>query len=264
MNIIAIINQKGGTGKTTTAVNLGVGLAQQQCRVLVIDLDPQAHATLALGVNSDSLELDQTVHALFHQTGVVDKNILEALTLRTQDDYLQILPSNIRLAKAVESLYTVMFREIVLQKALEAAQGCYDYVLMDCAPNFGVLSLNALVAADKILVPTQLAKLPLSGLADLLDTMKAVKRGAPYDWRILLTMIHRYGEERQQSAWKLLAPIQEHILQTQITRTEAIERSQSLEEDEKISAVVLEKASSNKGARDYRSLVREVMELWPV
>jgi chromosome partitioning protein len=258
MTTIAIINQKGGTGKTTTAVNLAVGLARPGARVLLVDLDPQAHATWTLGLNSDAFAPQQTVIALFQE-----QVPLQTLLVPTTEPNLTVLPSSIRIAKAVENLYSVIFREGVLQRALQSLEVPFQYVLLDCAPNFGVLSLNALVAADKILIPTQLAALPLSGLADLLDTLQAVKQGQPHDWRILLTMTHGYGEARQQAAWKLLAPLQEHILQTQIRRTESIERSQGLEEDAQIHAVILEKGGGGQGARDYRNLVREVSALWP-
>jgi chromosome partitioning protein len=258
MIVIAIVNQKGGVGKTTTAVNLGVGLAHSAQRVLLIDLDPQAHATQALGVNTDALGVEQTAFALFQYP-----QCLPALTIATAEPKLKLLPSTIRLARAVESLYGVLFREVVLSKALQTVRGEFDYVLLDCAPTFGVLATNALVAADKILIPTQLARMPLSGLSDLLDTLHAVKQEAPHDWRVLFTMVHGYGKERQQAAARLLEPMRERILRTQIRRTEAIERSQPLEEDEGISAVILEKGSANGAARDYRHLVKEVLETWP-
>jgi chromosome partitioning protein len=256
---IAVINQKGGTGKTTTAVNLAAGLAHQGARVLAVDLDPQAHATWAFGINSDSLRVEETVVALFQDIAGAHTRLLS-----TREPTLKVLPATIRMARSVESLYSVMFREVVLQKALEPLAAEFDYAIFDCAPNFGVLALNALVAAEKILIPTQLAVLPLSGLADLLDTLQAVKQDVPHEWRILLTMVHGYGEARQQAAWQMLDPLREHILETRIHRTEAIERSQPGEEAERIYAVVLEKTAANRGARDYKNLVREVGELWPV
>lgn len=257
MITIAVVNQKGGVAKTTTSVNLAVGLASNGYTVLLIDLDPQAHSTLALRIESEAIGAEQTVAALFHEGTLTD------VMVDTIEPNLKLLPASIHLASAVETLYSVIFREVKLAKALEAVADRFDYVILDCAPNLGVLSINAIVAADKILIPTRLSMYSLDGLNALLNTIDKVKLDPNgYDYRVVLTMVKGYGKERQAAAWKILSPLGERILATQIRETEAVEKSQMSEEEE-FMAVVLQKGSSNRGAQDYRSLVKEIIELWP-
>lgn len=257
MITIAVVNQKGGVAKTTTSVNLAVGLASNGYTVLLIDLDPQAHSTLALRIDSDEISAEQTVAALFHEGRLAD------VMVDTVEPNLKLLPASIHLASAVETLYSVIFREVKLAKALEAVTEQFDYVILDCAPNLGVLSINAIAAADKILIPTRLSMYSLDGLNALLNTIEKVKLDPNgYDYRIVLTMVKGYGKERQAAAWKILSPLNDRILATQVRETEAVEKSQMNEEDV-FMAVVLQKGSSNRGAQDYRSLVKEIVELWP-
>ena len=147
-------------------------------------------------------------------------------------------------------------------------------MLIDCQPSLEVLTQNALVAADKVLIPTQLGGFSLRGLSDLLETIEEIKEikdglnrsgigDEKTDWRILLTMVSGYGEERNQAAAKILAPLQDRILKTQIRRTEAIERSQMERDETDLTPVILQKGW-NWGAQDYRQLVKEVLALWPV
>lgn len=257
MITIAVVNQKGGVAKTTTSVNLAVGLASNGYTVLLIDLDPQAHSTLALRVDSDEITAERTVAGLFYEQTLAD------VIVSTIEPNLKLLPGSIHLANAVETLYSVIFREVKLAKALETVVEEFDYVILDCAPNLGVLSINAIVAADKILIPTRLSMYSLDGLNALLNTIEKVKLDPnSYEYRVLLTMVKGYGKERQAAAWKILAPLSDRILTTQIRETEAVEKSQMSEEEE-LMAVVLQKGSSNRGAQDHRSLVKEVIELWP-
>ena len=258
MVTIAVVNQKGGVAKTTTSVNLAVGLAATGWRVLLIDLDPQAHSTLALRIDSDEVMAEHTVASLFYEGQA--QNIL----VDTIEPNLKLIPASIHLATAVESLYSVIFREVKLQKGLDAVKDRFDYVILDSGPNLGVLSINSIVAADKVLIPTRLSMYSLDGLNALLNTIAKVKQGpTEYDWRILLTMVKGYGKERQAAAWNILAPLSERILQTQIRETEAVEKSQMSEDEDEIMAVVLQKQSGNRGAQDYRALVKELVELWP-
>jgi len=253
----AIINQKGGTGKTTTAVNLAAGLARLDHKVLLIDLDPQAHATYGLGVDLDESELP-TISEVLGEENLPLADIL----LNTSEENLKLAPSDIRLARTARLMDSRTFRESVLKKVIAKVEG-FDYIIIDCQPTLDVLSINALVCADKILIPTQLAGHALKGLSDLLSTLESIKNGDPYDWRILLTMVTGHGEERQAQAVRILDPIKDRILETRIPRTEAIERSQMEgESDEPLIPIVLSK-TSNRGSQAYRALVKEVLEKWP-
>jgi chromosome partitioning protein len=254
---IAIINQKGGTGKTTTAVNLAAGLARLDHKVLLIDLDPQAHATYGLGVDLDESELP-TISEVLGEENLPLADIL----LDTAEENLKLAPSDIRLARTARLMDSRTFRESVLKKVIAKVEG-FDYIIIDCQPTLDVLSINALVSADKILIPTQLAGHALKGLSDLLSTLESIKNGDPYDWRILLTMVTGHGEDRQAQAVRILDPIKDRILETRIPRTEAIERSQmESDSDEPLIPIVLSK-TSNRGSQAYRALVKELLEKWP-
>jgi chromosome partitioning protein len=254
---IAIINQKGGTGKTTTAVNLAAGLARLDHKVLLIDLDPQAHATYGLGVDLDESELP-TISEVLGEENLPLADIL----LDTTEENLKLAPSDIRLARTARLMDSRTFRESVLKKVIAKVEG-FDYIIIDCQPTLDVLSINALVSADKILIPTQLAGHALKGLSDLLSTLESIKNGDPYDWRILLTMVTGHGEDRQAQAVRILDPIKDRILETRIPRTEAIERSQmESDSDEPLIPIVLSK-TSNRGSQAYRALVKELLEKSP-
>jgi chromosome partitioning protein len=255
---LAVINQKGGVGKTTTSLNLAVSLAMGGFKVLAIDLDPQAHLTLGLQIEGDDLPAERTVAALFGRGGE-----LGSIIVPSREPNLKAVPSSIRLARAAESFYSVVFRESKLREALSSIEASFDYVILDCGPSLGVLNVNALVAADRVLIPCPPSLYALDGLSDLLDTMQTVKRGCDeWDWRILLTMVSGHAAERNQATTRLLAPLTGRLLQTQIRRTETIERSQ-FRDDERLSAVVLERQRSNRGASDYRALCKEIVTLWP-
>lgn len=259
MLTIAVVNQKGGVAKTTTAVNLAVGLANGGKRVLLVDLDPQAHATLALRIESEEIPAEKTVAALFYETALND------ILVDTIEPNLKLVPASIHLATAVENLYSVIFREAKLKNALQTHSDHFDYAILDSGPTLGVLSVNAIVAADRILIPTRLSFYSLDGLNALLNTIAQAKpdRTSDFDWRILLTMVKGYGKERQAAAWKLLEPLAGRILGAQIRETEAVEKSQMNEDETEPMAVVLSRQSGNRGAQDYRSLVKEIETLWP-
>lgn len=257
MNTIAVINQKGGTGKTTTSVNLAAGIAKNGSKVLLVDLDPQAHATYGLGVDLDNLNGTPTIANVFSE----DRIKLSDIILDTFEDNLKLAPSDIPLAKASALLHARNFRETALQRALQSVEG-FDYVIIDCQPSLDVLSINALVASNKVLIPTQLAGHALRGLSDLLVTIESIKDPNTYDWRILLTMVTGHGEERQQQAERILSPLKDRILKTKIRRTEAIEKSQMETDEEEMKPIIMHKIWT-RAAQDYRALVKEITSIWP-
>lgn len=192
--IIAVVNQKGGVGKTTTAINLASYLSQTGRKVLVVDFDPQGNATSGLGIRHDAVE--RTVYDL-----LVGAAGLSEVLCPTPFDNLHILPSNTDLAGAEIELVEVPNRERVLENALLPLKNYYDMIVIDCPPSLGLLTLNALVAADRALVPVQCEYFALEGIAHLVETLTLVKESYNPELAILgivLTMYdHRTSLNRQ-------------------------------------------------------------------
>ncbi|MDH3584392.1 MAG: AAA family ATPase, partial [Phycisphaerae bacterium] len=167
--IIALMNQKGGVGKTTTTVNLGAALARAGARVLLVDLDPQAHLSLHLGV--DPAQLETSIYDL-----LIDPDADAAGLVRTADENLDVLPAEVDLAAAEQELTERPDRQEILRTKLQAISGSYDFVLLDCPPSLGLLTVNALVAAGEVIVPMQAHFLALQGLSKLLETVQLVRQ----------------------------------------------------------------------------------------
>ncbi|MCQ2354254.1 MAG: AAA family ATPase [Clostridia bacterium] len=188
--IIAIENQKGGTGKSTTALNLGVGLVQSGKRVLLVDEDPQGSLSISLGVTKPD-ELDVTLATVM--TGIMeDEPFPDDYGLIHCEEGVDLMPSNIELSGVESALFNTMSREYVLKTYLDQVRVNYDYILIDCSPSLGILPINALVAADSIIVPSQPRILSTKGLDLLLHTYKRVQRGINPNLKIdgvLFTMV---------------------------------------------------------------------------
>lgn len=183
--IIAITNQKGGVGKTTTSVNLGACLAYIGKRVLLVDIDPQGNATSGLGI--EKADVDQCVYDIL----VDDADVIDIIKA-TSVENLDVIPATIQLAGAEIELVPTISREVRLKRALEAVKQNYDYIIIDCPPSLGLLTINALTASDSVVIPVQCEYYALEGLSQLLNTVRLVQKHLNTDLMIegvLLTML---------------------------------------------------------------------------
>lgn len=253
-HIVSVINQKGGTGKTTTTLNLGAALAYQGYRTLIVDLDPQAHTTIGLGV-----ELDATAGSMAEVMTIPKKKIAEVV-VPTYILGLHIAPAHIRLARAAEHMYSRVFREAILDQALKEAD--YDFIFIDCPPSLGVLTTNSLYACDFIIIPCQISRYSLDGLADLLTTIETVKNLGLEElfhgdhFRILLTMFDKRNRVTNEYILEQLRPYGEKTFDTMIMKNESLNQAQIAQK------AIFDYDPRSTGAQDHYRLTTEFLEIW--
>ncbi|MDR7461628.1 MAG: ParA family protein [Armatimonadota bacterium] len=246
--ILALANQKGGVGKTTTAVNLGAYLARGRWRVLLVDLDPQGNATSGLGVHRDYVRLS-TYDCLLRGASV------KQAALPTELDGLDLLPSSVDLAGAEVELVDAPSRETRVRDALEPVKGSYDWILVDCPPSLGLLTVNALAAADGVLVPIQCEFYALEGLAQLVRTVELVKRTLNPRLHVAAVVLTMY-DPRTNLSEQVAGEVRRYFGSC-VART-VIPRSVRLAEAPSHGKPVMLYDPHSKGARAYEALAEEL------
>lgn len=249
--VIAIVNQKGGVGKTTTSINLSACLAQAGQKVLTVDLDPQGNTTSGLGIDKNSLKY--TIYDL-----LIDNTHLENIKIKAIIENLDLLPANIELAGAEIELITYIGREFILKKVLDNTKFLYDYIIIDCPPSLNILTINALTAADTILVPIQCEYFALEGLSQLMHTVELVKKNINPNIKIEGIAFTMY-DSRTNLSMQVVEEVKKHIAKD--VYTSIIPRNVRLSEAPSHGLPITIYDPKSKGAESYILLSELVMEV---
>ncbi len=248
--IIAIANQKGGVGKTTTSVNLAASLGVLEKKVLLIDADPQANATSGLGIDVEQVELG-TYQLLEHSAKA------EEAIIKTSSPNLDIIPSHIDLVAIEIELVDQDEREYMLKKAISHLKESYDYILIDCAPSLGLLTLNALTASDSVIIPIQCEYFALEGLGKLLNTIKSVQKIHNKDLDIEGLLLTMY-DSRLRLSNQVVEEVQKHF--NEMVFSTIIQRNVRLSEAPSYGESIINYDAASKGATNYLSLAHEIIK----
>jgi chromosome partitioning protein len=251
MRIISIANQKGGCGKTTSAINLSACLAHKGRKVLLIDMDPQGHS--AIGLNIHTSELEKTVcDTLYDSSG--DRAVLNDVTIKIDDNF-DIAPSNISLSALEQHLSRVEGRETKLKEAIDGVNQNYDYIIIDCPPSLGLLTFNSLIASTEVIVPIEMSLFSLHGISKLLKIIDLVREKTGHEVRI--KVVATMFDKRTRISKEVLEDIQKHfqdsmfitVINTNVTLKEAVSFGKSIVDYDR----------NAPGFRDYMALAKEVI-----